>query len=61
MSNGFYTVADLALAEELGHRAALALDNARLYQQAQPANQMKDEFLAVLSHELRSPLNPILG
>ncbi|MEP0921802.1 PAS domain S-box protein [Leptolyngbya sp. ST-U4] len=60
-SNRHYTQIDLALVEELGHRAALALDNARLYQQAQEANQMKDEFLAVLSHELRSPLNPILG
>lgn len=60
-SNRHYTQTDLALAEELGHRAALALDNARLYQQAQEANRIKDEFMAVLSHELRSPLNPILG
>ena len=50
---------DLALAEELAGRAAVALDNARLYREIQEGDRRKDEFLAMLGHELRNPLAAI--
>lgn len=56
-----YDENDLALAVELGRRGGYAIDNARLYREAQAANRSKDEFLATLSHELRTPMTAALG
>ncbi|HKB06523.1 MAG TPA: GAF domain-containing protein [Gemmataceae bacterium] len=54
-----FTSDDLTLAEEFARRAAVALDNAQLYQAVREADRRKDEFLATLAHELRNPLAPI--
>src|SRR5437762_4174437 len=56
-----YTREDLAFTEEVAARAALAVDNARLYREAQETSRLKDEFLATLSHELRTPLTSVLA
>jgi PAS domain S-box-containing protein len=62
-----YDKADLDLALALATRAAVAIDNARLFrdaqgarEQAEVASRAKDEFLAMLGHELRNPLAPIV-
>jgi signal transduction histidine kinase len=54
-----YTDDDLRLAEEVAYRAGIAIENARLYDNLRQADRQKDEFLAVLAHELRNPLAPM--
>lgn len=70
-----YTPGDLELAMELARRAAVAIDNSRLYDAehrarktaeeaevaARAANQAKSDFLATMSHEIRTPINAIIG
>ena len=58
---GVFTERHELLASGVAGWAAIAIDNARLYQEAAEANRLKDEFLATLSHELRTPLNAVLG
>jgi PAS domain S-box-containing protein len=52
---------DVSLAGEVARRAALLFDNSRLYRQAQQAIRAREDILAVVSHELRNPLNAIVA
>ncbi|MBI2390610.1 MAG: response regulator [Deltaproteobacteria bacterium] len=54
-----YAKSDLPFFEELSRRIGLAIDNARLYRQAQEAIVARDEFLQIASHELNTPLTPL--
>ncbi len=54
-----YSAQDLALAEEVGRRAGLAVENARLYAEMRDASAQKSRFLSAVSHDLRTPANAI--
>ena len=56
-----YTEDDLVMARELCLRAAVAIDNADLYRREREAVAARDQFLAIASHELRSPITAIKG
>jgi signal transduction histidine kinase/PleD family two-component response regulator len=56
---GVFDSARVALIREFAGRAAIAMENARLYSAVQEADRRKNEFLAMLAHELRNPLAPI--
>ena len=51
--------ADSTVAEELGRRAGVAIENARLYKAAQVATQARDDMLGVVSHDLRNPVHTV--
>jgi signal transduction histidine kinase len=55
------TADDANFTQELADRAALAIDNARLYQEARAAIRARDEFLSVAAHELRTPVTTVKG
>jgi signal transduction histidine kinase len=54
-----FTEEDRLLVDEVANRAALSLDNARLYRDAQQALRAREEMLAVVSHDLRNPLSVV--
>jgi signal transduction histidine kinase/putative methionine-R-sulfoxide reductase with GAF domain len=56
-----FTREDLGLLVEIGRRAGLAVENARLYAELAEVSEAKSQFLSTMSHELRTPLNAIIG
>ncbi|MDQ4035409.1 MAG: ATP-binding protein [Chloroflexota bacterium] len=56
-----FTEADLPVIEELAGRAATVVDNARLLHEANDAIRLRDDFLAMASHDMRTPLAVILA
>ena len=55
-----FTQEDAALVSELSRHGSLAIDNARLYRESQQAVQAREEVLAIVSHDLRNPLNAVM-
>lgn len=60
-SQHVYGQLDLSICQDLAKRASFAIENAKLYSQANEANRAKSAFLANMSHEIRTPLGAMLG
>src|SRR6266511_313699 len=54
-----YTEGDLVLVSDLAHRASLAVDNARLYREAQDAIRLRTDFISIAAHELKTPMSSL--
>jgi PAS domain S-box-containing protein len=54
-----YDAADLSLAADVARRAAIVVEHARLFHQAEQATRARDDILAVVAHDLRNPLNTV--
>lgn len=52
---------DVAFVERLADRAAVAIENSRLYEAIQAANAAKNEYISIVTHELRLPMTSIKG
>jgi signal transduction histidine kinase len=55
-----FEIADLSLAADLARRAAIVVEHARLFHEAQQATRARDDVLAVVAHDLRNPLNTVI-
>jgi PAS domain S-box-containing protein len=58
-SGRLYDEADLSLAADVARRAAVVVEHARLFHQAEQATRARDDVLAVVAHDLRNPLNTV--